>query len=65
MLNEWDRLMALPSTSNELQQVGSMAPAEVVERQLKMLHYHYTLLCRLRVGDAEAWDVIHELYEDD
>lgn len=65
MLSEWDRLTALPHTASELQQVSSMEPAEVITRQLKMLHYHYTLLCRLREGEAEAWDVIHELYEDD
>ena len=43
--------------------IGS-TPAEVV-KQLGMLLYHYGLLCRLRLGDAEDWDVVNEMYEDD
>ncbi len=65
LLAEYDRLVGLDATSDELTAVIGSTPAEVVEKQLGMLLYHYGLLCRLRLGDAEAWDVVHELYEDD
>lgn len=65
MLAEYDRLTALPAQDPELTAVVASTPAEVVEKQIGMLLYHYELLCRLRLGEAEAWDVVHELYEDD
>ena len=65
ILKEYDRLVALPADASELVAVIGSEPAEVVEKQLSMLLYHYELLCRLRLGEAEAWDVVHELYEDD
>ena len=34
-------------------------------KQLEMLFFHYELLTRLRAGVPEAWDYVHELYEDD
>ncbi len=65
MLKEYERLMALEHDDSELREVKDLAPEVVIKKQLQMLHYHYSLLCRLRKGEAEAWDVIHELYEDD
>ena len=65
VLSEFDRLASLPSAHPELVAVSDMRAAEVVEKQMGLLLYHYELLCRLRLGDAEAWDVVHELYEDD
>jgi hypothetical protein len=65
VLDEYDRLISLPANSPELRAVVGSSPQEVVEKQLGMILYHYELLCRLRLGDAEAWDVVHELYEDD
>jgi len=65
VLAEFDRLASLPSDNPELVAVSDMSPAEVVEKQMGLLLYHYELLCRLRLGRAEAWDVVHELYEDD
>lgn len=65
MLAEYDRLVSLPEDDPELAAVIGTSPAEVVEKQLGMLLYHYELLCRLRLGEAEAWDVVNELYEDD
>ena len=65
VLTEFDRLAALSSDNAELIAVTEMTPSEVVEKQMGMLLYHYELLCRLRLGEAEAWDVVHELYEDD
>mgnify|MGYP001041343182 CR=1 FL=1 len=65
VLNEYDRLIELPADSPELTAVIGSNPEEVREKQLGMLLYHYELICRLRLGDAEAWDVVHELYEDD
>lgn len=35
------------------------------EKQASLLLYHYKLLNRLRRGEAEAWDEINELMEDD
>ncbi|MCK9288032.1 MAG: hypothetical protein PHU24_05980 [Sphaerochaetaceae bacterium] len=65
MVAEFDRLVKLPMDAPELKAVVSEAPRNVIEKQLGLLLYHYKLLCRLRSSDAEAWDVVHELYEDD
>jgi hypothetical protein len=43
----------------------SKDPERIRCDQLKMLSYYYQLLSRLRADEAEAWDEIHELYEDD
>ncbi len=40
-------------------------PETIIEHQLKMVVRNYQLLARLRADEAEAWDEIHELYEDD
>jgi hypothetical protein len=38
---------------------------EMLMYHLKLLLYHYQILCRLRNDEPEAWDIINELYEDD
>ena len=35
------------------------------QRQVELLHYYFELLTRLRRDEPEAWDFVHELYEDD
>lgn len=65
VLREYDRLTKLSADSPELTAVVGSTPEKAVEKQLGMLLYHYELICRLRLGDAEAWDVVNELYEDD
>ncbi len=39
--------------------------SEFKAKHLQLLIYHYSLLCRLRNDDPEAWDTINELMEDD
>ncbi len=34
-------------------------------KHIDLLYYNYELLTRLRLNVPEAWDYIHELYEDD
>jgi hypothetical protein len=41
------------------------SPEKVIETQLRMLLRNFQLLARLRNDEPEAWDEIHELYEDD
>lgn len=41
------------------------SPEKVKETQLRMLLRNFQLLVRLRNDEPEAWDEIHELYEDD
>ncbi|MBI9094617.1 MAG: hypothetical protein JEY71_07025 [Sphaerochaeta sp.] len=66
MLAEFDRVTALPPTSEELKSVVAIDdPKEVAEKHLASLLNQYQLLCNLRKGLASAWDVINELYEDD
>lgn len=66
MLAEFDRVVALAPTSQELKSVVAIKdPAEIVEKHLVTLLNQYQLLCDLRKGLASAWDVINELYEDD
>ena len=53
VLAEYDRLRPGPEAP-ELMAVNGQDPAVTVERQLGLLLYHYGLLCRLRLSDAEA-----------
>ncbi|WP_372797475.1 hypothetical protein [Pontiella sp.] len=54
---------------NELQRVLRIPSSEVSDayksKHTELLLYYYDLLCRLRLDQAEAWDTINELYEDD
>ena len=43
----------------------SLEPWEFRLKQISMMIYYYRLLIRLRQDDPEAWDFVHELYEDD
>lgn len=65
LLVEHDRLVALEEDDDAVMAIDDMYLEDVVEKQLGLLIYHYELLCELRVGDAQAWDQIHELLEDD
>nr|WP_319472592.1 hypothetical protein [uncultured Sphaerochaeta sp.] len=66
MIEEYHRVMALPSQSAELKAVvGIEAPEEVKEKHLIVLLNQYELLRALRVGDGDAWATVNELYEDD
>jgi GH35 family endo-1,4-beta-xylanase len=65
VLHEYDRLVNLETDAPELVAVVGEPAESLVEKQLGMLLYHYNLLCRLRAGEAAAWDVVNELYEDD
>lgn len=65
MIQEFTRLLSLPENAPELQDIGGYSPKEAVERQLSLLLYYYDILHRLRLGDATAWDIVNELYEDD
>jgi hypothetical protein len=40
-------------------------PEKIRSEQLLMLKRNFHLLVRLRADEPEAWDEIHELYEDD
>lgn len=63
MVREYDRLTALADANGS--DSTDLMTEEAVQKQLGLLLYHYRLLCRLREQDAEAWDVLHALYEDD
>ncbi len=43
----------------------SKDPQKIRNTQVNLLLYYYDLLARLRLDSPEAWDEIHELYEDD
>jgi hypothetical protein len=40
-------------------------PERIRQDQLRLLVSQYDLLVRLRRDEPEAWDEVHELYEDD
>ena len=40
-------------------------PQRIRCAQINLLLYYYDLLARLRLDVPEAWDEIHDLYEDD
>jgi len=54
---------------HELQRTLAFASKDVSDetksKHIELLLYYYDLLCRLRLDQAEAWDTINELYEDD
>jgi hypothetical protein len=66
MLNEYDRVLALPPTSKYLKDVVAIEDPETVkEKHLLSLLNQYLLLCGLRKNEAASWDVVNEMYEDD
>jgi hypothetical protein len=66
MIEEYHRVMALPSQSEELKAVvGIEDPEEVKKKHLTVLLHQYELLRGLRLGDGDAWATVNELYEDD
>lgn len=65
MINEASRLMNLDEDDESISHLKEMDIEDAIEQQLGMLLYYYEILTELREGDAEAWDLVHELYEDD
>ena len=66
MIKEYERVINLDPNSEEIKSVVALSnPNDVKEKHLNSLLNQYLLLCRLREGEAEAWDTINELYEDD
>ena len=71
--------MGRKDLESEIERVNQMSDAEMMlegfasdanfsefkAKHLKLLIYHYALLCRLRNNDPSAWDTINELMEDD
>ena len=65
MIKEYHRLMNIAEDDDSISHLDDMDIEDIVEQQLGMLLYYYEILTELRKGDAEAWDLVHELYEDD
>ena len=65
MIEEFNKITHLREDSSLFAHINEMEIEDTVEKHLGMLIYYYEILCELRSGDAEAWDLIHELYEDD
>lgn len=66
MLSELEKISKL--TDEQIKALGLVYTDDTVrikKDHCNMLLYEYELLCGLRQGLPEAWDVIHELYEDD
>jgi len=66
MLDELERIASM--SEKEVEKLGLVYTDNTVKIKkdhCNMLLYEYELLCGLRQGLPEAWDVIHELYEDD
>ena len=49
----------------ELPVAYTQDPDRIRQDQLRLLISQYDLLVRLRRDEPEAWDEVHELYEDD
>ncbi len=66
MMYEYNRVMNLNPDNEEIKNVIALSnPDDIKEKHLRSLLNQYLLLCRLRDGEAEAWDTVNELYEDD
>jgi len=64
--NELERIVSLdPREVAEIKLAQETSPEEVKKRDIDILTSQFLLLERLRSGEPEAWDEIHELYEDD
>lgn len=61
-----DRILAMDENRLQGLQAGTNRSAEDLKRTtIGILVSQFTLLERLRAEEPEAWDEIHELYEDD
>jgi predicted phage gp36 major capsid-like protein len=56
LMKEINRVLALPAEE---------ASDAFKTGHIELLFYHFELLTRLRLQDAEAWDQVNELYVDD
>lgn len=66
MLEEYERVSNLSSEDEEIKAVIGLDSADEIKRiHLNSLINQYYLLCNLRKGEADAWDTVNELYEDD
>jgi DNA-binding MarR family transcriptional regulator len=65
LLAEIDRVAAF--TADEVRNLVATPQdtREIQREHLNLLGYHFMLLTRLRLDDAQAWDEIDELYGDD
>jgi len=64
--NELERIVSLdPREVAEIKLAQETSPEELKKRDIDILTSQFLLLERLRAGEPEAWDEIHELYEDD
>jgi hypothetical protein len=63
---EIDRIAAMKDKEfKEIKYAQETSPGEFKRRNIDILVSRFLLLERLRAGVPEAWDEIHELYEDD
>ncbi len=64
--SELDRIVDMDKEEVESFSLSQDRSIDEVKRiAIDMLSAQFFLLERLRAGDPEAWDEIHELYEDD
>ena len=66
IINEINRVMNLDD--GDLPDFDDQSFSDSDEFRIKhinLLYYYYELISRLRADIPEAWDYIHELYEDD
>jgi len=63
---EIERIAALKDKElKEIKYAQETSPGEFKRRNIDILVSQFLLLEKLRAGVPEAWDEIHELYEDD
>ena len=66
LVEEIDRIVAMDDEEVEGFALSGERTVEEIKRiNIDMLVSQFYLLERLRDGEPEAWDEIHELYEDD
>lgn len=66
IIAEAERVASLtPEQLPDFDRESIAGPEDFKHKHLSMLYFNYELLSRLRAGNPEAWDYVHELYEDD
>lgn len=66
IISEIDRVKNLADSELPYFNAQSFSGSEDFrEKQINLLYFYYELISRLRMDNPEAWDYIHELYEDD
>lgn len=66
IITEAERILLLKDSQlPDYDKNGIAGSDDFKQKHLDMLYFYFELITRLRRNEPEAWDYVHELYEDD